>query len=197
MDFPRSVLNEDPYKIRFLLVGGASILTSFPNPTLFTQALKALDYQVSVDRFLNADSLYADIVLPATTYYEIASFCGYPALAPPLALQYRKKIIEPLGEAMNDYLIYAKLAERLEYGHLYPQSEEEMVRYVIALSPLVWKSSNTGLKKAPFYWKIPLNLPPPQPKKTRKRNGSQENSAPMESWGFQPRRENGRSALLC
>ncbi|MCX8011975.1 MAG: molybdopterin-dependent oxidoreductase, partial [Desulfobacterota bacterium] len=67
MEFPRSVLQGDPYKIRFLLIGGASILTNFPDTNLFTRAIKALDYVVSVDRFFTADALYADMVLPATT----------------------------------------------------------------------------------------------------------------------------------
>jgi anaerobic selenocysteine-containing dehydrogenase len=135
MEFPRSVLHEDPYKIRFLLIGGSSILTSFPNTELFRKSLEALDFVVSVDRFFTADCQYADIVLPATTHYEIASFCGYPGLGPPFALQYRQKIIEPIAEAMNDYLIYAKLAERLGYGHLYPQTEDEMVEFVIGDLP--------------------------------------------------------------
>jgi len=149
MEFPRSVLEEEPYKIRFLLIGGASILTSFPNTALFAKALTALDYLVCVDRFFSADALFADIVLPATTYFENVSFCGFPPLAPrPDAIQYRKKIIEPLGEAMNDYLIYSQLAERLGYGHLYPQSEEEMVKYVMRDMPLGFddfkRQSNDG-----------------------------------------------------
>lgn len=135
MEFPRSVLEGDPYKLRFLLIGGASILTSFPNPELFRRALSALNYQVTIDRFLNADSLYADLVLPAATYFEIESFCGYPAIGAPRALQHRRRIIEPVGEAWGDYLIYARLAERLGYGHLFPQSEEEMVRYVLGEMP--------------------------------------------------------------
>ncbi|MFQ6613706.1 MAG: IscS subfamily cysteine desulfurase, partial [Fidelibacterota bacterium] len=43
----------------------------------------------------------------------------------------REKIIEPVGEARNDYLIMAGLAERLGYGHLYPQSEEDVLRFVL------------------------------------------------------------------
>lgn len=135
MEFPRSVLEGDPYRIRFLLIGGASVLTSLPNTALFRDALSALDYQVTIDRFLNADALYADMVLPAASYFEIESFCGYPAIAPPRALQHRRRIIEPVGEAWGDYLIYARLAERLGYGHLFPQSEEEMVRYVLGEMP--------------------------------------------------------------
>lgn len=134
MEFPRSVLDADPYKIRFLWIGGASILTSFPNTDLFRRSLEALDFVVSVDRFLNADCQYADMVLPSTTYFEIASFCGYP-FSSPVALQYRQRVIEPVGEAMNDYLICARLAERLGHGHLYPRDEDDMVEYVIADLP--------------------------------------------------------------
>lgn len=136
MEFPRSVLDEDPYKIRFLLIGGASILTSFPNVPLFAKAMNALEYQVTVNMFTNADAFYADMVLPAASYFETESYSVYPPLSDhPRGIQHRRKIIEPIGEAMSNYLIYAKLAERLGYGHLYPQSDEGMVRYVTAGLP--------------------------------------------------------------
>ena len=150
MEFPRSVLKGEPYKTRFLLIGGASILTSFPNTPLFTKALKALDYQVCINRFFNADALYADIVLPATTYFESCSYCGYPPMAPLRAMQFRKKIIEPLGEARSDYIIYATLAERLGYGHLYPQSEEEMVKFVIADLPFDFEEFKLRSQQGPI-----------------------------------------------
>ena len=42
-------------------------------------------------------------------------------------LQLRERVIEPLGEARNDYLIFTELAKRLGYGHLWPQTEAEMI----------------------------------------------------------------------
>jgi cysteine desulfurase NifS len=39
----------------------------------------------------------------------------------------REKLIEPVGEARNDFLILAELADRLGYGHLYPQTEEAIL----------------------------------------------------------------------
>ncbi|SMD13367.1 Anaerobic selenocysteine-containing dehydrogenase [Desulfocicer vacuolatum DSM 3385] len=149
-EFPRSVLQEDPYKIRFLLIGGSSILTSWPNSALYAKALNALDYQVCVDLFLKQDARYADMVLPATTYFENTSLCGYPGQAAlPTALQYRKKIIEPMGESMNSYLIYAKLAERLGYGHLYPHTEEDMVRFLIKDLPMNFQTFKHESEKGP------------------------------------------------
>ncbi|MCP4575378.1 MAG: molybdopterin-dependent oxidoreductase [Deltaproteobacteria bacterium] len=151
MEFPRSVLHDDPYKMRFLLIGGASVLTNFPNAGLFTKALAVLDYMVTVNLFLTEDARYADMVLPATTYFEMSSICGYPNQSPkPYAIQYRKKIIEPIGDAMNCYLIYAKLAERLGYGQLFPQSEEDMIKYVIGDLPMDFETFQKRSEDGPI-----------------------------------------------
>ncbi|WP_169703971.1 hypothetical protein [Candidatus Kuenenia stuttgartiensis] len=43
----------------------------------------------------------------------------------------REKVIEPVGEARNDFFILSELARRLGYGHLYPKNEEELLRHVL------------------------------------------------------------------
>ncbi|MEJ2699827.1 MAG: aminotransferase class V-fold PLP-dependent enzyme [Desulfuromonadales bacterium] len=123
---PHSVLKGDPYKIRALIVLGGSILTSWPDPALWRRTFEALDFMVCIDRYPTADSAWADIVLPATTGYEIASFMRYGPL-----FKVRERMVEPVGEARNDFLILAELARRLGYGHLYPQSEEEVLRHAL------------------------------------------------------------------
>ena len=190
MEFPRSVLMGDPYKIRFLLIGGASILTSFPNTLLFTKALKALDYQVSINRFFNADALYSDIVLPATTYFETCSYCGFPPIASPREMQFRKKIIEPLGEARSDYLIYASLAERLGHGYLYPQTEEEMVKFVISDLPFSFNDFKLSSQDGPLSL-TEKTLPPFEEKKWLLGN-----SDPMEQQVLIPGQASGKSIPL-
>ena len=47
----------------------------------------------------------------------------------------RERVIEPVGEARNAFFIFAELADRLGYGHLYPQNEDELLRYVLQGSP--------------------------------------------------------------
>jgi cysteine desulfurase NifS len=121
-----SVLTGEPYRIRSLIVLGGSILTAWPQPSLFRKTLGALDFLVTIDRQLTADAAYADIVLPATTMYEIESYMTYGAV-----FRIRERVIEPLGEARNDFFILAGLAWRLGYGHLYPQSEEELLRHAL------------------------------------------------------------------
>jgi len=121
---PRAILEGEPYPIRGLIISGSSLLTSWPNPTLWRRALANLDFLLIVNRFPTADSQYADIILPATTMFEIESYMIYDGY-----IQLRQKVIEPIGESRNDYLIFAELACRLGYGHLWPQSEKEMIDY--------------------------------------------------------------------
>src|SRR4030042_2677432 len=52
-------------------------------------------------------------------------------MASGLIFRVRERVIEPLEEARNDYLIMAGLAEHLGYGHLFPQTEEAMIRFAL------------------------------------------------------------------
>lgn len=124
-----SVLTGKPYPIKGLIIHGASLLTSWPQSSLWQETLSKLEFLVSIDRQLTADAAYADIVLPATTMFEIDSYMTYGSI-----FRLREKVIEPVGEARNDYLIMSELANRLGYGNLYPQSEEEMIRFALQKS---------------------------------------------------------------
>jgi cysteine desulfurase NifS len=121
-----AVLKGDPYTIRGLLIHGASLLTSWPQTPIWRETLSKLDFLVCIDRQLTADAAYADVVLPATTMFENDSYMTYGPI-----FRLRKKMVEPVGVARNDYLIMAELARRLGYGHLYPQTEEEMIRLAV------------------------------------------------------------------
>src|SRR5665647_2845462 len=123
---PEAVLKGEPYPIRTLVVLGGSLITAWPQPAIWRKTLEALDFLVCINRYHTADSAYADIVLPAATYYEITSYMRFGAL-----FKIRERLVASQGEARNDFLILAELAQRLGYGDLYPQSEEEMLRFAL------------------------------------------------------------------
>jgi len=123
---PQAVLAEEPYPIRALTVVGGSLITAWPAPDLWRRTLSALDFLVTVNRYHTADSAYADIVLPATTYYEMVSYMRYGPL-----FKIRERLVEPQGEARSDFMILSELARRLGYGDLYPQSEDELLRFAL------------------------------------------------------------------
>ncbi len=119
---PRAILKGEPYPLRALIISGASIITAWPDPDHWRQALGALDLLVAVNRFPTADMDYADLILPAATMFETQSYMIHDG-----RIQLRQRVIEPRGEARGDYLIFAELARRLGYGHLWPQDEDAMV----------------------------------------------------------------------
>lgn len=127
---PDAVLRGKPYPIRSLIVLGGSIITSWPQPDVWRRTLGGLDFLVCVDVNLTADCAYADLVLPAATWFEIESYMTYGPM-----FRIRERVIEPPGEARNAFFIFAEMAGCLGYGHLYPQNEEELLHYVLRGSP--------------------------------------------------------------
>jgi cysteine desulfurase NifS len=123
---PKSVLEGKPYKIRSLIIQGASIITSWPRPETWERTLSGLEFLVAIDRQFTADAAFADIVLPASTFFESRSYMVYGSL-----FRIREQLIEPLGQSRSDYRIMTELARRLGYGHLYPQGDEALLRHVL------------------------------------------------------------------
>jgi anaerobic selenocysteine-containing dehydrogenase len=124
---PRAILDGDPYPVRGMIISGASILTAWPDPDRWRRALAALDLLVVLNRFPTADAAYADLLLPATTMFEIESYVEVGG-----RVEHRPQVIEPLGEARNDALVFAELAERLGYGERWPRTEREIVECALA-----------------------------------------------------------------
>src|SRR5262249_59340248 len=70
-----------------------------------------------------ATARHADIVLPATTSLERNDFGGSPRDRYVIAMH---KAIEPVGEARDDYAIFAELSRRLGCEEEYTQGRDEM-----------------------------------------------------------------------
>jgi anaerobic dimethyl sulfoxide reductase subunit A len=90
-------------------------------------ALDGVEFIVVHDHFLTPTARYADIVLPATTFWERNdmhvpwSGAGHYAL-------FMRQAIEPVGECRNDLDICADLARRLGVEGYNDRSEEEWLR---------------------------------------------------------------------
>ncbi len=116
-----AALHGDPYPVRGLLLVGGSPYLSYPDPANWKRIYDSLDFMAVVDRSMPEEAAWADVILPAATYYETNSLQFYRT-----HMRLRHKLIEPVGRALNDSIILAKIAERLGFGHAFPQSEKEM-----------------------------------------------------------------------
>jgi len=132
MEAPRAILRGEPYPVKALLVFGASLLTNLPDPEMWKECFKHLDFMVVYDRFMTADAMYADIVLPATTNYENIGYQRYPEGY----CQLRQRVIEPIGEAKSGYTFLATLAGGLGYGDLFPPTDEERLKFAFQAGPV-------------------------------------------------------------
>ena len=132
MEAPRAILKGDPYPVKALLIFGSSILTSLPDPEMWKKCFKKLDFMVVYDRFMTADAMYADILLPATTNYENLGYQRYPTGY----CQLRQRVIEPIAEAKSGYLVLTELAQKLGYGDRFPSTEEDRLKYVFDSGPI-------------------------------------------------------------
>lgn len=130
MELPDAVLRGEPYPVKGVLINGSSTLTSYPQPEIWEEVYGKLDFLAVIDLFMTSEALYADVVLPATTYFEIASYQRFPDF-----VRLREPLIKPVGQARNSFLILAQIAHELGFGDLYPQTEEAIIRKAFAKRP--------------------------------------------------------------
>jgi anaerobic selenocysteine-containing dehydrogenase len=120
-DFYSAALTGEPYRIRALFAFGSNILVSLPAPERGREALKALEFQVHCDLFLNPAAEMADIVLPVSSPWEHEALrLGFEISSEAQQLaQLRPRMIPRQGEARSDMWIAFQLAKRPGMGDLF------------------------------------------------------------------------------
>ncbi|WP_256856605.1 molybdopterin-dependent oxidoreductase [Variovorax sp. KK3] len=93
------------------------------NLNRFLEAWQRLDTVIVHEPWWNPPARHADIVLPATTTMERNDILAQEYTPFWIAM---KQVIEPVGQARNDFDIMAKLAARLGFGHAYTEGRDEM-----------------------------------------------------------------------
>jgi len=101
-----------PSDIRCLYVVGGNYICTGNDVQKNIRAFDSAEFAVCHDLFMTPTAKHCDVVLPVTSFLERedVTFTGSNFLC------YSAKAAEPVGEAMNDYDIFARLAERLGFG---------------------------------------------------------------------------------
>ena len=116
--------------VKVLFVYNANPLATLPNQELVRRGLAREDlFTVVFDQVMTDTALYADLVLPATTFLEHDDLAmGYGAMV----LHDTKPVTEPVGEARSNLRVFGELADRLGLLHEDdPRSEDEWRRAVL------------------------------------------------------------------
>lgn len=114
-----------PNKIRFAYIFNNNPLACMvTQPKRWYEALRSIDFVVVADMFMTPTIVgCADIVLPASTFFEHQGMVSNNNFSQPGQLGATSKIIEPMGECKGDLEIIMELHHRL-----YPNSVNEKYR---------------------------------------------------------------------
>jgi len=117
-----AILERRPYAVRGLVGFGANLLLAHADVNRGRAALKALDFYVHADLFMNPTAELADIVWPVATPFEREGLkIGFEVSPEAQSLvQLRHRVVEPRAEARSDTEIVFDLACRLGLGAPYP-----------------------------------------------------------------------------
>lgn len=118
-----------PADIKLIYAVGGDIFNQCPNATKIAKSLEAVEFIVGQDNFLTPTTRYADIVLPATTFWERNDIHVPWAGAGHYAI-YMKQAIQPFHECRNDIDIFADLAERVGVEGYSDKSEDAWLREI-------------------------------------------------------------------
>jgi len=122
------MLTGKPYPVKALLIVGCDPVLTWPNTNKLKQAFKKLDLLVVVDIFMTETAKLADIVLPGTTFLEREDLRAYEDHLPLIAVT--NKVIEPIGNSMEDWKIWVELGKRMGYAEYFPwQDSDELFSY--------------------------------------------------------------------
>ncbi|WP_370939402.1 molybdopterin-dependent oxidoreductase [Amycolatopsis sp. cg13] len=117
-DFYRAALDGVPYRARALVNFGGNLVMAHGDSLRGRDALRALDFFVHTDLFLNPTAEQADLVLPAASAWEAEALrIGFEtSQAAQSTVQLRQPLVAARGEARSDLRIIFDLAIALGLG---------------------------------------------------------------------------------
>lgn len=124
-----------PADIKMIYSVAGDLFNQLPNINKTLAALSQIDFMVAHDHFLTPTSRHADILLPATTFWERNDLHTPWAGAGHYAI-FMRKAIEPMYECRNDFDICADLAHRLGIDGYSDKTELEWLREFTKDSPI-------------------------------------------------------------
>ncbi len=136
--------------IRALYIMGENPMVTDPDVRHVGEALSSVDFLVVQDIFLTETAALADVVLPGACFAEKeGTFTNTER-----RVQLVRKAVEPPGEAREDHLIIAELAERL--GSPVPHKKpDEIMEEIASLAPSYGGIRHNRLERGGLQWPCP------------------------------------------
>jgi anaerobic selenocysteine-containing dehydrogenase len=129
----RELLEPSGAPIRAVFVYNCNPAVTLPDQGRVVQGLARADlFTVVFDQVLTDTAAYADVILPATTFFE---HYDYAKAYGPMALQLGRPVIEPVGESRPNHDVFMDLVRRLQLSRE-GDADDELEATLASLSAL-------------------------------------------------------------
>jgi anaerobic selenocysteine-containing dehydrogenase len=108
---PESLIQNTPYPIEMAMGFNSNFNMSAPGTDRWDKALKKLPYYVHLSPFISEMALYADLILPSTTYLEEWGYDHSPPGAGFAEVKIKQPVVAPRGSARSIVDILFRMAE--------------------------------------------------------------------------------------
>lgn len=121
-----AILYGKPYPVKAMIVQGANPAAIWPNSAKVHKALASLELLVVATPFMSETAQQAHLVLPASTFLERKVLKEYSNVGLPF-IAWGDRAIEPMGDSLPDWKIWAELARKLGFGEYFPWADEDEI----------------------------------------------------------------------
>jgi anaerobic selenocysteine-containing dehydrogenase len=176
--------------VRVLFVYNCNPVATVPDQHRIVAGLEREDlFTVVFEQVLNDTALYADVVLPATTFlegYDVAKAYG------PIHMDLARPVIDAVGEARSNADVFGELASRLGVlDEAEPKGELDLLVHVLgALPPAIGEDLRADVPPTAPCGPAPVQFvdvfPNTPDRKVDLFPAALESSAPMGLYRFQP-----------
>jgi len=195
----RALTEYDDPPVKLLFVYNCNPAATIPDQRRVIRGLEREDlFTVVFEQVMTDTALYADVVLPATTFlegYDFAKAYG------PIYLDLARPVIDAVGEARSNADVFGELGTRLGLlGEDEPKGELDLVvRVLDALPETIGEDLRAGARPSPPFGTAPVQFvdvfPNTPDRKVDLFPAALESSAPIGLYRFQPDPANERYPL--
>ncbi|MDH3668500.1 MAG: molybdopterin-dependent oxidoreductase [Paracoccaceae bacterium] len=147
---PEAVIDGNPYPVKGLFVQSTNPVMSDPNRDRVQEMFKHLELAVCCDVLMSETALECDIVLPETSFYEMAEVRQGLWLGPEAIIC--QPAVEPVGESLPPYEIVKGIGQKMGWGeHFAYESWEDWAKTACENLP----GGLEGLKEKGFWAQAP------------------------------------------
>lgn len=130
----QAAIERDPVPIDFMWIANSNFINMSPDSNrVIEEVIPAIDFIVCADPWWTWTAKYADIVLPACTYWEHWDLIDRSPWA-----MFNQPAIEPMGESKSDVEIMSLMAKKTGVERYWDKTDEEWIRSFVDTGHPAW-----------------------------------------------------------